>query len=100
VRRRPQYCGRVGTDECVAGHSIARGLEQPSASQNRVLHPPGQRTTATVGGDGPGDVFEVADEMLDEDEQVRETMIQTMLGDKEAKDICQENINLALESAY
>jgi hypothetical protein len=44
-------------------------------------------------------VFEVADEMLDEDEQVRETMIQAMLGDKEAKDICQENINLALESA-
>ena len=47
---------------------------------------------------GPGDVFEVADEMLDEDEQVRETMIQAMLGDKEAKDICQENINLAFES--
>ena len=49
---------------------------------------------------GPGDVFEVADEMLDEDTLVRETMIQAMLGDKEAKDICQENINLALESAY
>ena len=48
---------------------------------------------------GPGHVFEVADEMLDEDDQVRETMIQAMLGDKEAKDICQENINLALESA-
>ena len=31
-------------------------------------------------GPGPGDVFEVADEMLDEDDQVRETMIQAMLG--------------------
>ena len=47
---------------------------------------------------GPGDVFEVADEMLDEDTLVRETMIQAMLGDKECRDICQENINLALES--
>ena len=49
---------------------------------------------------GSGDVFEVADEMLDEDTLVRETMIQAMLGDKEAKDIWQENNNLALESAY
>ena len=43
-------------------------------------------------------MFEVADEMLDEDTLVRETMIQAMLGDKECRDICQENINLALES--
>jgi hypothetical protein len=50
VRRRPHNCGRVGADECVAGHIIAGGLEQTSASQNRVLHPHGQGT------DGPGRV--------------------------------------------
>ena len=49
---------------------------------------------------GPNDVFEIADEMMDEDSDSRETMVQAMLGNMEAKDICKIGIDLAHETRW